>query len=250
MKKFSFVTALVLCTVLCGCSLLGDLITFLPVVTTSAQSIATVAAPNDKVIANDIVNFGALVTDALSVAQALEASGTSATGAAKLVAELETVISSFTKIETDVAAVDSGLSTNDKAWVTVAEGIALTGLEAYTSEVASSNGLPLPVFSDISGPCYGIKHEADGSVSAWANCDSEAPIYWSSLEPKLYFAEPQATTPTSAAHPPAAKTTVVTAPRKHASNGSFKRQWNALTRQYGHGDKQIPLTLKEHLHLS
>lgn len=115
----------------------------------------------------------------------------------------------------------------DMIYVNASFAVIETTISVYETQFAA----PLPSHGPptvVSSSCAGYQVYGDGSFHAWADCAGG--------EDTVDVASgPQAT----AANPQAGKVKM----------GSFKRQFNAVARKYGHSERQLPLTVAEHLRL-
>lgn len=235
MKKKILVLSL--CALLvAGCASLSSVLTavsnWLPVAVSVFDGVVAIAAPANSSLALDAKNIQVDFADLESAVAAARAAGSGVTGAEKVVAELQAVSASIPKIVTDLKASGVPISANDQAYIAASDALLLATAEAFEAQLASQ--IPAPVKTaklvDVKGDCFGFKGNGDGSYSAWAHCDMSDPIDYD-------IPAPTAKGASKVAAPKAPKL------------GSFKRQYNALCKRYGHSEKQVPLSMLEKAHV-
>jgi hypothetical protein len=232
-KKYLAI-ALTLCLTIGGCSVLSSISAWLPFGISVLDGVVAIAAPLNTTIAAD-ANSGQTIFNDLDAAVAAAAvAGAGKTGLAKVISEISSAVASQQKLLADLGAVGLSLNAKDLSFVTASENLLIAALRGFQTQLAASSGTPAPAAAAISGDCFGFEPVGkNGGPHVWANCDPSDPIDFS------WDRDPQTGK-------------VVPAPSAKVANvklGSFKRQYNALCKKYGRSEKQLHLTVAEHLRL-
>jgi hypothetical protein len=232
--KYILISALAL--PLAGCSVLSAIGAWLPFGLSVLDGVVAIAAPTNTTIAADGKAGEIIFNDLSSAVSAAEAAGAGQTGLTKVISELSSAISSLETILADFSAIGASIPSKDLGYVDASENLLIAALEGFQTEAAAQAGTSTSATSTasiaIDEGCFGFEPAtAKGGPHAWANCDPSDPI------DMTWDRDPQ----TGAVKPnPNAK---------RIKLGSFKRQYNAIAVKYGHPEKQLKLSVAEHLHL-
>jgi hypothetical protein len=261
-KKFALIGSAILTIALVGCSLASVLSTvadWTPFAVTTFDGFVALVAPANTALPAEAQNISKLIgdvgTDATAAAQA------GGTGVQKVIAAMTAVDSAIPQFETDLTAAGVKISANDQKYVAGAAAFVLATLEGYEAVVqakASSAAPPAPatavsamrVLKAVSTPdgCAGFT-PAEGNPGIqtisyqpahfWADCGEKADAI------DLYITAngdpgwmPKASTSTVAR-------TTIAAP-KPPTIANWKRQFNAIAKKYGHPEKQLKLSTRDH----
>ncbi len=233
MKKLKLL-GLSLCLTLClaGCSVLTGIADWLPFGISVFDSVVAIVAPANVVLAADAASGQKIFNDLDAAVAVAKASGVGKTGLTRVIAEISSVVQSQQQVLADLAKVGAPMNAQDLGYVKSGESLLIAALQGFQAELqAQSGNVTPPVQSAVEGSCFGFEPATkDHGPHVWASCDP------SDLIDYTWDRDPQ----TGSLVPAGAK-----APKL----GSFKRQFNALARKYGRTNKQLRLTMAEHLHL-
>jgi hypothetical protein len=224
-----------LCLCLAGCSVLSGIANWLPFGISVLDGVVSVVAPANTKIAADAAVGQKAFNDLDAGVAAAEAAGSGKAGLSKVIAEISSAVASQSQILADLDSLGVTVNAKDVGYATAAENLLIAALQGFEAELQAQAGPAAPPVKSavaIEGDCFGFEPatEAHGP-HAWANCDPSDPIDFT------WDRDPQS------------GATVPAGPRKAPKLGSFKRQYNALCVKYGHPEKQMHLTLAEHLRL-
>jgi hypothetical protein len=226
----------ILAVALVGCSVLGAISAWMPFGISVLDGIVAVVAPANTKVATDAAAGQKVFNDLDATIASAQAAGAGKTGLPKVIAEISSGISSQQQILTDMGSLGLNLNAKDLGYAESGEGLLIAALQGFETEFQAQAGgavaAPAVKAMAIKGDCFGYEPMGQkGGPHVWANCDASDPIDVS------WEADPQTGKVTPS---PAVKTLKL---------GTFKRQYNALCRKYGHPEKQLHLTLAEHLRL-
>lgn len=216
-------------TFMAGCaaaSVFAAIAKWAPVAKTAIDGVLTAYIP---------AKAPALEADLAAIVQGfddLAVAANAANSAPTVLAKLEAVSGSLSKVEADLAPI---LPANDSKYINSAILIFQTTLAVYEAEVGNAPAPAVPA-SAVKASAISELHDAnltyikysDGSTYTNATYDPDYPVE--------YATSGQA----AQAHPAATK------PPKL---GDFKRQFNALAKAHGHPEHQVKLSLMEKLHI-
>ena len=231
MKKAGIISILVLAISLVGCSALSvisAISNWLPFGISVFDGVVSVAAPgNTKLVADGAAVqrlFGTIQSD---VAAAQAAPGT---GLQKVLADIQAVLPSVQSFETDVEGFGISIPAQDQQYISASVAVLEAALEGFEAELQSQvkPAVALKPVNIQTAEGTFIRY-ADGSYYASFTADPTDAINYASGGEAV------------AANPAASK--------KAPKLGSFKRQFNAIAKKYGHADKQLKLSLLEKLHI-
>lgn len=231
MKSKKLLIAAVLAVSLAACSaasVLAQIADWARVASTTVQGFAPLLAISNPGLASVATGIGVLIGDVGTGATAAESAGPGQAGTQKVISEIQAVVPQIQKFETDLTSTGVTMSKNDQAYVAGGIGVVLIGLEGYEAELQAQSGgtATTAQLRDVKGECYGFETtKGHGPYHLWADCDPDAAV--------------------DATYDTASKTVVVA--KKPPTVANFKRQINALARKYGHPEKQLPLSTRDHL---
>jgi len=227
--------ALGLCILLAVCtalSVMQQIVNFLPVAETAFTSFVTLAAPTNTNLPNEAKAIGQLLNDVDATAVAANQAGAGKTGVQKVIAELTPVIQQIQVFESDLTSAGAAIPSNDEKFIAGGAEIVLTALEGYEAVLQSQAGATATTTAqlvDVHGECFGFESNGGhGPYHVWANCDPDYAI--------------------DVTEEQTAQTTVIKSNgKKPASIANWKRQYNALARKYGHPERQLNLSTRDHI---
>jgi hypothetical protein len=237
--------ALLLAFTLAGCSVLSDIANWLPFGISVLDGVVAIAAPGNTTVAADAGLGQKIFTDIDGAVAAAQAAGAGKTGLNKVLAEIQAAIGVQNKVVADLSSAGLNLPANDLAFATASENLLIAALQGFEAQLTSQGAtVPPSVASSarysaklIKGECFGFE-PAHGTVGphVWADCDPSDPIDYT------WAADPAPQAGPNSSMPPKSNAKVI-------KLGSLKRQYNALARKHGHPEKQVHLTVAEHLHI-
>jgi hypothetical protein len=257
-KKFALIGSAILTIALVGCSLASVLATvadWTPFAVTTFDGFVALVAPANTALPAEAQNIAKLLGDVGTAATA--ASQANGTGVAKVIAAMTAAEAVIPQFEADLTAAGVKLSANDEKYVAGGSAFVLATLEGYEAVVqakASSAAAPAPatavsamrVLKAVSTPdgCAGFT-PAEGNpgiqtisyqpAHLWADCGEKADaidLYITASGDLAGGSGPVAKTASAAKAPP--------------TIANWKRQFNAIAKKYGHPEKQLKLSTRDH----
>ena len=230
-KKAGIVLVSLLAVGLVGCSassVISAINNWLPFGLSVAEGVVSIVVPGNTSVAADgnaiIKAFGTLQAD-VAAAAAVPGSGVT-----KVIGDIQVVLPSVSAFESDIQAAGIGISASDQAYVSASVAVLEAALDGFEAELQSQNPAPVAMTPVRIESADGVfARYADGSYYVSYKVDPTDPVDYASGGEAV------------AANPQAGK--------KAPKLGSFKRQYNAIAKKYGHSDKQLKLSLLEKLHV-
>jgi hypothetical protein len=225
MKKV-FKVSLIAVLFLAGCgiaSTLSSIANWAPVADAAFNSIVSIVVPGAQsaVLKTDAGDVVAALKDVAVDAVAAEQANAGASAKQKVANDLGAIAADLPKVTTDLDAI---IPASDQKFVNDAVLVIQTVDVAYEAAIGLT-----PVVAQVNLDCGGYQTYADSSIHIWANCGRGDSIDYAS------GGAAAAASPQASQAPP--------------NLGDFKRQFNAVCQRDGHPEKQLKLTLAEHLHL-
>lgn len=225
-------TGLVLesCGPLTLASVMSAIATWLPVGIQAVDSFVVIASPANSKIATDGAAIQKLFLDIQPVVTSIQSAPT-------VLAKIQALTSAIPQWEQDIATLGLTISATDKEYIAAGVAIVMIALSAYQAELqaqlSASPATKVVMLQPITGEGYGFELTANG-YAAYIDMtgDNRDALYWSM--------------PQSTASQPSKSAYIVPKPPKL---GAWKRQFNAVAKKYGHSDKQIKLSMAEHLRI-
>jgi hypothetical protein len=271
-KKFALIGSAILTIALVGCSLASVLSTvadWTPFAVTTFDGFVALVAPANTALPAEAQNISKLIgdvgTDATAAAQA------GGTGVQKVIAAMTAVDSAIPQFETDLTAAGVKISANDQKYVAGAAAFVLATLEGYEAVVQAKAGA-----APAAGPTALNSHFALMPVRTPDGCAGFTPASSTPHLETISYRVPQAPLAGDLGGPTlahlwadcgekadaidlyiTAKGEVVSAPTATMAKttvaakapptiANWKRQFNAIAKKYGHPEKQLKLSTRDH----
>lgn len=228
-------------------SILGTVADWAPFGASVFSGFVAIVAPANTQLPAEATAIANLITTVASDAAAAQQAGASSAGVAKVIADIQAVDSQIPGFESALSSAGVSLSATDKTYINASAALVLSTLEGYEAVIASKssttttaqNVARLQAVSAADG-CVGFTpssttvHLDEVSYQPahlWANCATGADNYDLELTAAGTLINTKTGKPVT----------------KPPTIANWKRQFNAIAKKYGHPEKELKLSTRDHV---
>lgn len=252
MKRAGILAAIGMLVVLAGCApVLTEIADWTPFAVSTFDGFVAIVSPGNATLPAEAGAIAKLVTTLGTDATAAEQAGSGLAGTQKVIAEIASIDGDISTFEAQLSAAGATIPANDQKYVAASAAFVLATLEGYEAVLQSKAPAGAATASEISNLRFQKVSTPDG-CAGFTPASGDPRLDLTSYKPAHFYADCGEAADgidvilTADGQVKSVSGTKSAAP-KPPTLANWKRQFNAIAKKYGHPEKQLRLSTKDHL---